>query len=130
MSHQFITFCTPPALQEAMAYAIDLPDNYYSQFLADYISRKDRLAEALNEAGFSVIEPEGTYYIMVDVKPLGFHDDMEACRTLAKEAGVAAIPSSYFWKDRRDGKDLLRFCFCKKDETLDAAIEKLARWQK
>jgi N-succinyldiaminopimelate aminotransferase len=130
MSHQFITFCGQSALQEAMAYAIDFPDRYYTQLLADYTRRKDWLCESLNNVGFKVYPPQGTYYVVVDISSLGFDDDLEFCRMLPEKAGVAAIPCSCFWKDRNQGRNLVRFCFCKKDETLQEGIKRLKRWLK
>jgi N-succinyldiaminopimelate aminotransferase len=128
MSHQFITFCGQPALQEAMAYAIDFPDSYYQGLLADYTRRRDWLCRALDELGFKVYPPQGTYYVLVDIRPLGFEDDFEFCRMLPQKAGVAAIPCSCFWKDRRQGRKLVRFCFCKKDETLEEGVRRLREW--
>jgi len=130
MSHQFITFCGQSALQEAMAVAIDFPDSYYAEFLADYTRRRDWLCETLRDIGFQVFPTEGTYYVLVDITSLGFDDDLAFCRMLPEKAGVAAIPCSYFWKDRRQGRELVRFCFCKKDETLEEGIRRLRRWVK
>ncbi len=129
MSHQFITFCTPPALQEAMAFAMDMADSYYEGLLRSYTSKRNRLCRALEEMGLKVLWPEGTYYASIDISSLDFEDDLACCRYLASRAGVAAIPSSFFWKDRRDGRDLVRFCFCKKDETLEKAIRHLQEWR-
>ena len=129
MSHQFITFCTPSALQEAMATAIAMEDSYYDAFLSGYSSRRRRLCAALEDMGFETFWPEGTYYVSIDISPLDFEDDLAFCRYITTEVGVAAIPASFFWKDRRDGRDLVRFCFCKKEETLGKAIERLAKWK-
>ncbi len=130
LSHQFITFCGQSALQEAMAFALDLPDSYYERLLLDYTRRRDWICEALTEIGFRVYVPEGAYYVLVDITPLGFDDDLAFCRMLPEKAGVAAIPCSFFWKDRRDGRDLVRFCFCKRDQTLEEGIRRLRRWLK
>jgi aspartate/methionine/tyrosine aminotransferase len=128
MSHQFITFCGQSALQEAMAFAIDFPDTYYAGFLSAYTRKRNLLCDALQELGFQVYLPEGSYYVLVNIVPLGFDNDLAFCRTLIEEAGVAAIPCSYFWLNRNQGHDLVRFCFCKKDETLQEAIVRLRRW--
>lgn len=130
MSHQFITFSTPPALQEAMAMGIGMDDSYYERLLESYASKRDKLAGALEEMGLNVLWPEGTYYVSIRSDGLGFEDDLALCRHLTTEVGVAAIPASFFWKDRRDGRDLVRFCFCKKDQTLDEAIRRLKRWSR
>jgi aspartate/methionine/tyrosine aminotransferase len=130
MSHQFIVFCGQSALQEAMAFALDFPDDYYDQFLTDYTRKRDRLCEALLDMGFKVFVPEGTYYVMVDIRSKGCDDDLAFCRMLPEKAGVAAIPSSYFWENRNQGRHLVRFCFCKKEKTLDEAIRRLKQWLK
>lgn len=128
MSHQFITFCGQPFLQEAMAHAMDLPDAYYQNLLDEYAKKKDFLGGALRDLGFGVLEPEGTYYVIADISPLGFDDDLTFCRTLPEQAGVAAIPCSTFWKDRRQGRNWVRFCFCKRDATLEEAVHRLQKW--
>ena len=130
MSHQFITFCGQSALQEAMAFAIDFPDSYYADLLADYTRRRNWFCEALEDIKFHVYPTEGTYYVLVDITSLGFDDDLAFCRMLPEQAGVAAIPCSYFWNNRRQGRELVRFCFCKKDETLEEGIRRLRRWVK
>ncbi len=129
MSHQFIVFCGQPALQEAMAVALDFPDRYFTGLRQGYETRRNRFYEALTGIGFKTYLSEGTYYILVDIRSVGFKDDLKFCRMLPAEAGVAAIPCSFFWKDRRMGRELVRFCFCKKEKTLDEAIDRLRRWR-
>jgi N-succinyldiaminopimelate aminotransferase len=129
MSHQFITFCTPGALQRAMALAIGMDDAYYADFRKNYASKRKKLCSALEEVGFDVLWPEGTYYASINIGALNFEDDLSFCRYLTTKVGVAAVPSSFFWKNRRGGRDLVRFCFCKKDETLDRAVERLRGWK-
>ncbi len=129
MAHQFLTFCTPSALQEAMAMAMSMEDSYFEELARSYTKKRNMLSSALEAIGFQVLWPEGTYYTSISIKGSGFEDDMEFCRYLTREVGVAAIPCSYFWNGRRGGRDLVRFCFCKKDETLEAAIERLERWR-
>ena len=130
MSHQFIVFCGQSALQEAMAFAMVYPDSYYERLLADYTHRRATLLDTLQEIGFTTYVPEGTYYILVNIANLGLGDDVEFCRMLTEKAGVAAIPCSVFWNNRRAGRDLVRFCFCKKEETLNEAGVRLRRWMK
>jgi N-succinyldiaminopimelate aminotransferase len=84
----------------------------------------------LKELGFRVFQPDGTYYMVADITPLGFDDDLAFCRMLPEKAGVAAIPCSVFWKDRHSGRHLIRFCFAKKEETLHEGIDRLWRWLK
>jgi N-succinyldiaminopimelate aminotransferase len=128
MSHQFIVFCGQSALQEAMAFAVGMPDDYYRRLRSDYTRRRDRLCNALIDIGFTVFQPEGTYYVLTDIRSLGYEDDVAFCRMLPETAGVAAIPCSAFWMDRSRGRELVRFCFCKKDETLAEAIRRLGKW--
>ncbi|HYA02460.1 MAG TPA: aminotransferase class I/II-fold pyridoxal phosphate-dependent enzyme [Syntrophobacteria bacterium] len=113
-----------------MAFAIDFPESYYREFLADYTRKRDWLCEALASLGFRVYPPEGSYYLLVDITSIGFDDDLEFCRMLPERAGVAAIPCSLFWKDRSQGRHLVRFCFCKQEETLEEGIGRLRRWLK
>jgi aminotransferase len=85
----------------------------------------------LRRAGFDALAPKGAYYIMCDVKSFlkagGFANDIEFCRFLVKDVGVAAVPGSSFFSDPSAGKDLIRFTFCKKESTMAAAEERLAR---
>ena len=124
-AHQFVTFATATPLQHAMAAAIDDGDGYYAEFLAAYVRRRDLMLGYLREAGFGVIDPQGTYYVMADIRPLGFDDDVEFCRYLPREVGVAAIPVSAFYEGRREGRNVVRFAFCKRREVLERAGERL-----
>ena len=127
--HQFLTFCTPGPLQDAMAVGIGMEDRYYADLLKDYERKRERLCGALELIGFNVAWPEGTYYTSVDIRSFGFDDDLAFCQFLTTKVGVAAIPSSFFWPARRGGRTLARFCFCKTDEILSEAIERLQRWK-
>ena len=127
-SHQHIIFCGQSALQKAVAFGIDSSDHYYTQLLEDYTRRGQWLCNALQKLGFRVYLPEGAYYILVDITPLGFDDDLAFCRMLPEKAGVAAIPCSAFWNNGKRIRTLVRFCFCKKDETLQEGIRRLRKW--
>jgi aminotransferase len=81
----------------------------------------------LQDAGFVCYEPRGAYYIMTDIAAFGFSDDIAFARHLVSEIGVAAVPGSSFYHEPAAGRTKLRFCFCKKDETLAAAEERLSR---
>jgi N-succinyldiaminopimelate aminotransferase len=129
MSHQFLTFCTPPAFQLAMAEAIAMDDAYYGGLLASYEAKRALLCAGLADAGLAALPCEGTYFASVAIDTARFEDDLAFCRFLAAEVGVAAIPSSYFYEGRRGGRDLVRFCFCKRDETLEEAIRRLRAWR-
>lgn len=130
MAHQFITFCTPGPFQEAMALGMALGDDFYGDLLASYTAKRDLLCRALDDLGFHVLWPQGAYYVSIDIQGEGFEDDLAFCRHLTTEVGVAAIPESFFWCDRRGGRNLVRFCFCKRDETLEAAIGRLRAWRR
>ncbi|RMF33414.1 MAG: aminotransferase class I/II-fold pyridoxal phosphate-dependent enzyme [Chloroflexi bacterium] len=128
-AHQFITFCAAAPLQRAASVALKLPDGYFQNLAADYQRKRDYLVRALQEAGFRVSPPKGTYFVMADIRPLGFEDDVAFCRYLTAEVGVAAIPPSFFYSEAHKalGKPLVRFAFCKRLETLQAAAERLRR---
>ena len=84
-------------------------------------------APALSAAGFKCFRPRGAYYVMTDISAFGFADDLEFTKYLVKEIGVAAVPGSSFYRDPRDGARQVRFAFCKRPETLDAAAAKLGK---
>jgi aspartate/methionine/tyrosine aminotransferase len=129
MSHQFITFCGQSALQEGVALGIDSSESYYELFLADYTTKRNLLCEGLRQLGFQVFAPEGTYYTLVDIRSLGFQDDVAFCKMLPQNAGVAAIPCSAFYFSNNPARHLARFAFCKKDETLHVALRRLRAWK-
>ncbi|HEY1657969.1 MAG TPA: aminotransferase class I/II-fold pyridoxal phosphate-dependent enzyme [Candidatus Sulfotelmatobacter sp.] len=125
--HDFLTVGAPAPLQEAGAAALSLPDEYYAKLAEGYRVRRDHLIPALERAGFKCFRPRGAYYVMTDISAFGFEDDVAFTKYLVKEIGVAAVPGCSFYRDPRDGARQVRFAFCKKRETLDAAAEKLAR---
>src|SRR6516164_1142928 len=129
--HDFMTVGAPAPLQEAGAVALRLPDSYYVELAAHYQQRRDRVMKMLRNAGFAAFVPKGAYYVMCDVgnflKAGGFANDIEFCRFMVKEVGVAAVPGSSFWGDPVAGRDIIRFTFCKKESTLSAAEERLTR---
>ena len=125
--HDFLTVGAPAPLQEAGAVALSLPDQYYLDLAAKYLRLRDRLLDILERHHFTVYKPYGAYYIMTDISVFGFKDDVEFARYLVKDVGVAAVPGSSFYKDQAKGRTKLRFCYCKKDETLTAADERLAK---
>lgn len=129
MGHQFLTFCTPGALQQGVAMAMQMDDAYFEELLASYTKKRQRLCGALESLGFDVLWPEGTYFASIDIAGLDFEDDVAFSRYLTTEVKVAAIPSSVFWHERSGGRDLVRFCFCKRNETLDEAIRRLRAWR-
>jgi aspartate/methionine/tyrosine aminotransferase len=128
--HQFLTFTTAVPLQWAVAEGLALPREWYDEHRARYASAKDRLVRGLDEAGYAVLPSAATWFVTVDLAASGFEPDDEAVATrMIREAGVAAIPVSAFCGDKPE-RGYLRFCFAKEDATLDAAIERLARFRK
>ena len=125
-AHQFITFTTPPNLQVAAAYGLGKADDYFLTMRSDLARSRDRLSEGLSHIGFPVLKSQGTYFVNVDLAPLGLNETDEAfCKRLVHEHKVAAIPVSAFYEEDHV-TSVVRFCFSKKDETLDAALERLS----
>ncbi len=124
-AHQFTTFTTAPNLQSAVAFGLGKNASYFDDMRANYARSRDRLCDGMTKLGFSVIPSQGTYFVTVDIAPLGESDDQEFCQRLVREHGVAAIPVSAFYAENHV-RNIVRFCFAKKDETLDTALEKLA----
>ena len=124
--HQFVVFAVATPFQHAVAAALAAPDAFYAQLHDDYAARRRRLCDGLASVGLQVLEPEGAYFALADVRPLGFEDDVEFCRFIVENLGVAAIPCSAFTVERRV-RHLVRFAFCKTDATLDEALRRLAR---
>jgi len=124
--HDFLTVGAPAPLQDAGATALGLPASYYQNLAAAYGARRDRLIPTLEAAGFRCFRPRGAYYVMTDISAFGFADDVSFVKYLVQEIGVAAVPGSSFYNNPRDGAQQVRFAFCKRAETLDAAAEKLA----
>jgi aspartate/methionine/tyrosine aminotransferase len=125
--HDFVTVGAPAPLQEAGAVALRLPDSYYTELAAHYQQRRDRVMGMLERAGLNPMLPKGAYYIMCDIGDWGYPSDVEFSKFLVKDIGVATVPGSSFFSDPKAGKDIIRFTFCKKEETLRAAEERLAK---
>jgi aminotransferase len=112
-------------LQEACAIALSFPDDYYLQLTKDYEKRRGLILEILQAAGFRCFRPHGAYYVITDISSFQFADDVSFVRHLIEDVGVAAVPGSSFYENPADGAQQIRFCFCKKYETLEAAGNKL-----
>ncbi|HKS28187.1 MAG TPA: aminotransferase class I/II-fold pyridoxal phosphate-dependent enzyme [Pyrinomonadaceae bacterium] len=125
--HDFLTVGAAAPLQAAGAYALSLPASYYEKLQADYTARRDLLLPVLEEAGFRTFRPDGAYYIMTDISGFGFSSDVEFTRHLIREIGVACVPGSSFYSRPELGAQQVRFCFCKRDETLNEAAERLSK---
>jgi N-succinyldiaminopimelate aminotransferase len=122
---QFLTFVNGAPFQPAIAAGLRLGDDYFEDFVSTLRAKRDLLCPMLAEAGFDVLEPEGTYFATVDISPLGFDDGIAFCLGLPELAGVVAVPSAVFYKDSDDGARLVRFCFAKKDDLLTDAGNRL-----
>jgi len=125
--HDFVTVGAPAPLQEAVAVGLGLGRPYYDTLSSEYRARRDILVPALEKAGFSPRLPEGAYYVLCDITPFGFDDDTAFAHWLVSKVGVAGVPGSSFYSQRELGKHLIRFTFCKTDELLRDAAERLAR---
>ncbi|MEU6069284.1 MULTISPECIES: pyridoxal phosphate-dependent aminotransferase [Streptomyces] len=124
---QFLTYVASGPFQYAVAEALALPDAYFTGFRADMLARRDVLAAGLAQAGFEVFKPAGTYFVTTDIRPLGEKDGFAFCRALPERAGVVAIPNAVFYDDREAGAPFVRFAFCKREEVLREAVERLRR---
>jgi aminotransferase len=125
--HDFLTVGAAAPLQAAAAAALKLPETYYADLATSYRERRDRLMGILTTAGFQCYEPAGAYYIMTDISAFGFPDDVAFARHLVTDVGVASVPGSSFYRHPASGRTQVRFCFCKKDETLAEAQLRLAK---
>jgi aminotransferase len=125
--HDFLTVGAAAPLQAAGAYALSLPAEYYERLQQDYQMRRDVLLPVLEQAGFKTFVPDGAYYIMTDISNFGFRNDVDFTRHLIRDIGVACVPGSSFYSVPERGAQQVRFCFCKKDETLNLAAERLTK---
>ncbi len=125
--HDFLTVGAAHPLQAAGAYALSLPPSYYVELQKEYERKRNFLIPVLQSAGFKCDSPQGAYYVMCDISGFDFKDDIEFTKHLIREIGVAVVPGSSFYHDASLGKNQVRFCFCKKDETLQTAAERLSK---
>jgi aminotransferase len=125
--HDFLTVGAAAPLQEAGAVALGFGPEYYEKLQRDYLHRRDLLLPILERVGFRCYRPRGAYYIITDIADFGFGDDIEFSRHMVERIGVAVVPGSSFYSRSELGRTQVRFCFCKQDETLNRAAERLAR---
>jgi aminotransferase len=125
--HDFLTVGAANPLQHAGAYALSLPESYYIELQNEYRRKRDYIVPVLQNAGLKCAPPQGAYYVMTDIADFDFADDVEFTKFLIREIGVAVVPGSSFFHDKSAGENLVRFCFCKKDETLESAAERLQK---
>ena len=126
-AHQNLTFTSAPNLQRAVAVGLGKDDAYFAKLAGDLQGKRDRMAEGLARIGFSVLPTHGSYFISADFAPLGFTgDDVAFCRHITEQAKVTAIPVTAFYEGDAPAH-FARFAFCKQDELLDEALDRLAR---
>ncbi len=125
--HDFLTVGAPAPLQEAAAKAIHLGSGYYRELLDFYAKRRDYFYDVLKGVGFRCHKPSGAYYIMAGIDKWRTEDDTAFARYLTREIGVAVVPGNSFYHESSEGTGMVRFCFCKKMETLEAAAMRLMK---
>ena len=124
---QFITYVGSGPLQPAVALGLGLGDEVYASLASSLQSKRDLLVSGLKDAGLEVAVPQGTYFVVADASPLGGEDGLAFARTLPERAGVACVPVSVFHDDAEAARSLVRFAFCKRDEVLVEAVDRLRR---
>ncbi len=122
--HDFLTVGAAAPLMEAATVGLCFPDSYYDELRNHYTHMRDLFCNGLREFGLRFTEPQGAYYVLLDVSEYGVRDDLRFCEWLAEHVGVGAVPGSCFF--REDVRHLIRFHFAKKDETLTAALDRLS----
>lgn len=121
--HDFLTVGAAAPLQEAVIPGLNFEQDYYDKLQATYTHKRDLFLKGLKDVGLEFSEPQGAYYVLMDITPFGYDNDLEFCHVLAKEVGVGAVPGSSFF--REPVNHLIRFHFAKKDETLNEALNRL-----
>ncbi|WJX38589.1 hypothetical protein P8452_26235 [Trifolium repens] len=129
-AHTFITFSVSNPLQCGAVAALRALDSYFVELKRDYIAKRAILVEGLKSVGFKVLPFNGTFFVLADHTSFGLENDVAFCEYLIKEIGVAALPSSLFYLNPQEGKNLVRFTFCKDEETLKAAVERMKKLKK
>jgi N-succinyldiaminopimelate aminotransferase len=127
-AHQYVTFCASHPAQEALAFALGMGSAYFEELQHQYTVRRDLLMNGLRGAGFRVRQPEGTYFVMADFSDVFDGDDIEFARHLTSEVGVACIPPTFFYSTGHAhmASTQARFAFCKRDDMLKEAAQRLA----
>ncbi|MFJ4567353.1 pyridoxal phosphate-dependent aminotransferase [Streptomyces caelestis] len=122
---QYLTYVASGPFQYAVAEALALPESYFTAFRDDMLVKRNLLTAGLEEAGFRVFRPSGTYFVTTDIRPLGETDGFAFCRGLPERAGVVAIPNAVFYDHREEGAPFVRFAFCKRTGVLEEAVKRL-----
>jgi len=123
---QFLTYVNAGPFQHAIAAGLGLDDAFYADIATTLAGKRDLLCDGLEKAGFDVLRPAGTYFATVDIRTVGETDGDAFCRALPARCGVVAVPSAAFYTNQDRGRHLVRFAFCKRDEVLREAVDRLA----
>ncbi|MBC1241277.1 pyridoxal phosphate-dependent aminotransferase [Nostoc sp. 2RC] len=127
--HDFLTVGAPAPLQRAGVAAMQLPQSYYEELAKLYQKKRDNILQILNRVGIPYFLPQGAYYVLADISKFGYKTDVEFTYNLIKNIGVAVVPGSSFFNEPQKGHSLIRFCFSKRPETLQAAGDRLLKLQ-
>ena len=122
--HDFLTVGAAAPLQEAVIPALRFPQSYYDKLRADYTAKRDLFLKGLDSIGCRYTVPQGAYYVMMDISEFGYDDDLLFAEDLARLVGVGGVPGSCFF--RESVRNLIRFHFAKKEETLNEALNRLS----
>jgi aminotransferase len=125
--HDFLTVGAPAPLQASGAIGFAFDADYFNHLALDYKARLNMLAPVLRDVGFRFSSPEGAYYIFADFSAISEQDDVTFAKWLVEEVGVATVPGSSFYSNKKDGRPFVRFAFCKKFETMKRAADRLAQ---
>lgn len=126
---QFLTYVSSAPFQPAIAAGLRLPDEYFMNLASDLQTKRNHLMSGLRDAGFEVFEPQGTYFVTVDIRPVDPEGDGYAfCRSLPDRCGVVAVPNVVFYDraHQHEGRHLVRFAFCKRQSSIDEAVARLS----
>lgn len=126
--HDYLTICAPTPFQQAARTALSLSRKYYEALVLRYQRNRDLICSGLRECGFQLKPPQGAYYVLADFSPLNTgHDDIVFARLLAEERGVATVPGSSFFADPESGRNLVRFSFAVRENTLREALRRIKK---
>jgi aminotransferase len=126
--HDFLTVGAAAPLQQAGVLALSWGDEYYAKLAAEYQGRRAHILETLTSAGLRCFVPKGAYYVMTDISGISVSDDVTFVRNLIGNCGIAAVPGSSFYSQKTNACHQVRFCFCKKYETLESARRQIQKW--
>ncbi|MCD0442979.1 pyridoxal phosphate-dependent aminotransferase [Glycomyces sp. A-F 0318] len=124
---QYLSFASGTPFQHGIATALSIGDEYYRELAAGYERRRDLMVAGLAGIGFSVREPEGTYFVTTGIEPLGYGDGMAFCLELPERCGVVAVPTQVFYADGETARPEVRFAFCKPVAVIEEGLERLRR---